>query len=146
AVARGLRELDAVPDDGTEVPPVEVTADVVGNGLPKRRPARVEGDEGANRDLVTGLLGQDVEGLEQLSDPVQRKEAGIHRDDRFRARLQRVEGEETDARRAIDDDVVVIVGEAGQGVDQDVFTPDRKSTRLNSSHDQISYAVFCLKK
>src|SRR3989440_475650 len=33
-----------------------------------------------------------------------------------------------------------------------MFTPsvvcnrDRKSTRLNSSHDQISYAVFCLKK
>src|SRR2546421_7949571 len=25
-------------------------------------------------------------------------------------------------------------------------TIDRKSTRLNSSHDQISYAVFCLKK
>src|SRR2546421_5787003 len=28
----------------------------------------------------------------------------------------------------------------GEGVE------DRKSTRLNSSHDQISYAVFCLKK
>src|SRR5206468_11812824 len=27
-----------------------------------------------------------------------------------------------------------------------VATEDRKSTRLNSSHDQISYAVFCLKK
>src|SRR5207248_9037928 len=25
-------------------------------------------------------------------------------------------------------------------------TPDRKSTRLNSSHRTISYAVFCLKK
>src|SRR5574342_1215320 len=24
--------------------------------------------------------------------------------------------------------------------------PDRKSTRLNSSHHRISYAVFCLKK
>src|SRR2546430_13752879 len=24
--------------------------------------------------------------------------------------------------------------------------PDRKSTRLNSSHSQISYAVFCLEK
>src|SRR3989338_9400676 len=24
--------------------------------------------------------------------------------------------------------------------------PDRKSTRLNSSHSSISYAVFCLKK
>src|SRR5688572_9836951 len=27
-----------------------------------------------------------------------------------------------------------------------VFLTDRKSTRLNSSHSQISYAVFCLKK
>src|SRR2546429_1410617 len=27
-----------------------------------------------------------------------------------------------------------------------VFPPDRKSTRLNSSHGYISYAVFCLKK
>src|SRR2546430_8749536 len=34
-------------------------------------------------------------------------------------------------------------------VDIDVDGPqrqDRKSTRLNSSHSQISYAVFCLKK
>src|SRR2546427_6323798 len=27
-----------------------------------------------------------------------------------------------------------------------ILEPDRKSTRLNSSHSQISYAVFCLKK
>src|SRR5690348_18025008 len=27
-----------------------------------------------------------------------------------------------------------------------VQEPDRKSTRLNSSHPSISYAVFCLKK
>src|ERR1035437_11148835 len=27
----------------------------------------------------------------------------------------------------------------------DLRTPDRKSTRLNSSHANISYAVFCLK-
>src|SRR2546421_4705889 len=27
-----------------------------------------------------------------------------------------------------------------------LYNQDRKSTRLNSSHDQISYAVFCLKK
>src|SRR2546427_2044498 len=26
------------------------------------------------------------------------------------------------------------------------YAVDRKSTRLNSSHSQISYAVFCLKK
>src|SRR2546430_11336737 len=29
---------------------------------------------------------------------------------------------------------------------RELRTPDRKSTRLNSSHSQISYAVFCLKK
>src|SRR2546430_8799054 len=28
----------------------------------------------------------------------------------------------------------------------DIVVRDRKSTRLNSSHSQISYAVFCLKK
>src|SRR5690348_17572146 len=28
----------------------------------------------------------------------------------------------------------------------DEAEPDRKSTRLNSSHPSISYAVFCLKK
>src|SRR2546430_6666223 len=28
----------------------------------------------------------------------------------------------------------------------DALAVDRKSTRLNSSHSQISYAVFCLKK
>src|SRR5690554_7476663 len=28
----------------------------------------------------------------------------------------------------------------------DFFIQDRKSTRLNSSHVRISYAVFCLKK
>src|SRR5689334_24834721 len=28
----------------------------------------------------------------------------------------------------------------------ELFREDRKSTRLNSSHSSISYAVFCLKK
>src|SRR3989442_15435427 len=34
-------------------------------------------------------------------------------------------------------------GDAGQGTGEHA---DRKSTRLNSSHVRISYAVFCLKK
>src|SRR2546429_7152226 len=36
--------------------------------------------------------------------------------------------------------VTVHAGEPGASI------PDRKSTRLNSSHGYISYAVFCLKK
>src|SRR2546427_4503238 len=35
---------------------------------------------------------------------------------------------------------------AGGQLHQGAFPEDRKSTRLNSSHSQISYAVFCLKK
>src|SRR2546430_12846460 len=31
-------------------------------------------------------------------------------------------------------------------ISDSVASSDRKSTRLNSSHSQISYAVFCLKK
>src|SRR2546427_4714114 len=34
----------------------------------------------------------------------------------------------------------------GAGGDVLDLVADRKSTRLNSSHSQISYAVFCLKK
>src|SRR2546430_16177212 len=37
-------------------------------------------------------------------------------------------------------------GEAGDHVFDAGVVQDRKSTRLNSSHSQISYAVFCLKK
>src|SRR3712207_8262057 len=63
--------------------------------------------------------------------------------------------------RSLEDDVVDIAERAvagklkghpagdllGDGVDtNDVANLDRKSTRLNSSHANISYAVFCLKK
>src|SRR5690242_21396038 len=47
---------------------------------------------------------------------------------------------------------VVLAGGGGLGVGlgdlagHQGFEPDRKSTRLNSSHMSISYAVFCLKK
>src|SRR5438270_5044876 len=38
-----------------------------------------------------------------------------------------------------------VVQQLVQGSDE-LLDKDRKSTRLNSSHSQISYAVFCLKK
>src|SRR2546422_5015128 len=38
------------------------------------------------------------------------------------------------------------VGDVTAGGLQKVHVLDRKSTRLNSSHGYISYAVFCLKK
>src|SRR5574338_1173183 len=37
-------------------------------------------------------------------------------------------------------------GQEEKGTTEDEMAGDRKSTRLNSSHHGISYAVFCLKK
>src|SRR2546430_7199849 len=48
--------------------------------------------------------------------------------------------ERTRGLRGIGDAAGPWIGPAAQ------FVGDRKSTRLNSSHSQISYAVFCLKK
>src|SRR2546428_6124686 len=42
------------------------------------------------------------------------------------------------------DSIVMVEGGALELTEGEIV--DRKSTRLNSSHDQISYAVFCLKK
>src|SRR2546421_6783125 len=51
-----------------------------------------------------------------------------------------------EAANLADDDDHVLEGRGGPDrIDRRVGI-DRKSTRLNSSHDQISYAVFCLKK
>src|SRR3712207_8025483 len=39
-----------------------------------------------------------------------------------------------------------VIGNTWAWPKSDLGTQDRKSTRLNSSHANISYAVFCLKK
>src|SRR3712207_8411709 len=63
--------------------------------------------------------------------------------------LHRHEGE---VRPVPDDDLDVLCEPAGAAVAQEHGAAgvglrlDRKSTRLNSSHANISYAVFCLKK
>src|SRR3712207_8279965 len=50
---------------------------------------------------------------------------------------------------ASDDGSLILCPEGDLWVDVEAFeqtAADRKSTRLNSSHANISYAVFCLKK
>src|SRR3989442_7273737 len=50
------------------------------------------------------------------------------------------------ACKAIQDEVGVKLVEKFGAEKVTKFSTDRKSTRLNSSHVRISYAVFCLKK
>src|SRR5207302_6660966 len=69
------------------------------------------------------------EGLLELIKRV----VGTHdTDDLHRREMARARGEE--------------VGGAAEDVEDRRYRGDRKSTRLNSSHVKISYAVFCLKK
>src|SRR5438132_12914178 len=51
-----------------------------------------------------------------------------------------------DDRGGPDHDVAVDEDPDGDPVESEPGRVDRKSTRLNSSHTVISYAVFCLKK
>src|SRR3989475_2769573 len=44
------------------------------------------------------------------------------------------------------DECLLLFFRKGEAVNAASLHTDRKSTRLNSSHSQISYAVFCLKK
>src|SRR2546430_13202003 len=59
----------------------------------------------------------------------------------FRSQLPAADTEP--AGKALD---IVVIEPAGFDQRQRARHGDRKSTRLNSSHSQISYAVFCLKK
>src|SRR5207249_6929394 len=51
-----------------------------------------------------------------------------------------------DVARSLGLSVVIHIQNRGYGGNQKTCYIDRKSTRLNSSHVSISYAVFCLKK
>src|SRR2546430_11431127 len=74
-----------------------------------------------------GIRDLTVTGVQTCALPISEAEGG----GRVVLRGEVVESNETGWQR-------LIITDNGPG--------DRKSTRLNSSHSQISYAVFCLKK
>src|SRR2546430_10868290 len=63
----------------------------------------------------------------------------------FRSALGRFDDAIVEGKRAVELDPLSLVINTDLGSDY-YYARDRKSTRLNSSHSQISYAVFCLKK
>src|SRR5690606_41597046 len=92
--------------------------------LPTRRSSDLELHEQHGRDLERELAVP-VDGVDSL------------RVEQFDARDRHAHLDDLDGRAHGRLDV-------GEGADR--RAEDRKSTRLNSSHVKISYAVFCLKK
>src|SRR5690242_21593987 len=100
--------------------------------------------------LVSGPLGgadrARVPGLDVELEPVQRRDGPAERGQRDQRRRRKAA-----PPGARDDRVAGRGPSVGQGRQPQADAPDgaigdRKSTRLNSSHMSISYAVFCLKK
>src|SRR5688572_9977431 len=88
----------------------------------------------SDRPIIDGVLNDSCwKGAEIATDFIQNElHPGI-------ASVQRSE-----VKIVYDDDALYISAQLYDSAPDSVL--DRKSTRLNSSHSQISYAVFCLKK
>src|SRR5206468_10944954 len=107
--------------------PILITSDGHHRSLPSC-PTRRSSDLGASEPLI----------------PEQERLVRARRDPRgnptaARAQRQAARGRESSAQEREPEETA----KAGDSIAR---IADRKSTRLNSSHDQISYAVFCLKK
>src|SRR5688572_31565259 len=97
-----------------------------------------------------------VLGLDRSIEELQAEEAALEQEfsTRFRRAVAATRESLSDkldtlfaGRKQIDDELLDQLEEVLIAADIGVPTTlDRKSTRLNSSHSQISYAVFCLKK
>src|SRR6266498_4676507 len=137
--ARTLREAGFIG-------PVELAEHA---GHPARRHRVVEEEAlcrgASDRGQLPALLG----GFHALGhDPQPKRPTELHRGLHDRLRLRRVE--HVPDERPVD--LHLIDRDPGQERERGVpgaevvDGEDRKSTRLNSSHVRISYAVFCLKK
>src|SRR2546427_1978631 len=94
--------------------------------------SRVAGRIGPTRPLVLNAGSRaDCEPIEVANDVPPR----------LRTQRAGVVGTQHNGRRALEGQLLPPRGISASG-----SRLDRKSTRLNSSHSQISYAVFCLKK
>src|SRR6266702_5261458 len=97
--------------------------------------------EGTSRHICPGQVSErELCLFEQLADAVQERVADHAVDHPV------IIGERQVHHLAHDDHVLAVQLAHHRALDDLAHAQDRKSTRLNSSHVAISYAVFCLKK
>src|SRR5690625_6066321 len=96
----------------------------------------IEGEEVVNQQVVTKALSAGFEGIKQRG----KVEVGEKTLLDVWYPVTELFRKESD----VDADALIEVAESAMNKTKEIL--DRKSTRLNSSHVAISYAVFCLKK
>src|SRR5574340_1624409 len=114
--------------------------------MPKRRASRVEMSRSVEFHGPYGTSQGTVQDFSPRGCRIHRVDAKVHCGMRLTLRFSLPDRlEPTEIKHA----VVTWTRKNDFGVEfsnQSRETLDRKSTRLNSSHQKISYAVFCLKK
>src|SRR4051794_25220956 len=106
------------------------------------------GDELGRRDKELSQLDRSLAGREKS---VEKREGELERLlDEERTKLEQIAGltaqqAKDELVRVMEDDAKIEAAHIVKRI-EDEAREDRKSTRLNSSHPSISYAVFCLKK
>src|SRR3990167_10941120 len=98
--------------------------------------ARSDWSRGRSLSMVTAMERLDRE-MERLGARAVVLSCNVER---------RLDGQPYANRKTPDDTGVAVYFTLRGNGRSDPYCQDRKSTRLNSSHSQISYAVFCLKK
>src|SRR5438270_6433622 len=90
-----------------------------------------------------GLLGKEIE-VVAVNDLVPADNlAYLLKYDSIQGRFNKEVSSAKSSPEVAEDDLLIVDGHKIRCL---AIKEDRKSTRLNSSHSQISYAVFCLKK
>src|SRR5688572_6098376 len=108
----------------------------------QHQPLKNSAEDKGNADVIRGM---EVQGL---AIPAFAKAQGAAASSRELRRKSRSRHPHFNVARARGyDPSTTLTAMDIEGIDVAVmYGTDRKSTRLNSSHSQISYAVFCLKK
>src|SRR5207245_3538165 len=138
AVAWRFRDANVPWNDRVEDLPWEISVDLVADLEGEARTA-VEHREHDPQQIESGveLLPNKLHGLpEQIGQPFQRVELALERDDNAISRDERVDREEAERRRAIDDDVVVRGRDRFEHVPESVLTP-LDADQLDLGSDQV---------
>ena len=138
AVAGSFRETDVAWNDGIQHLPWKVSVDLV-TDLEREARTTIEHREQDSQEIETRiqLLSHELHRLlEQMSQPLERVKLALQWDEDPVCRDERVDGQEPERRRTIDDDVVIGGRKRFERVPETVLAP-LDSHELDLGADEV---------